>query len=190
MTVVTTVTATDDFISSLKEEVVLQLLLHKRIHDKKELVFQMEHRNGRRLLVVLPPDTMSVSSFLEEATRTQWVDTMLNSEERVEGMLTHLAKTHPEKYTRVGQKRDLLMQRVILNTAQTIALARVGRLNDVRIRKVKSFLRDVGNVNLQMSVSEVQRIDNQVAWHRTKEANYGHLKSAFSPCFKFCRVCT
>jgi hypothetical protein len=173
LTVGTTVTATDDFISSLKEEMVLQTLLHKRIHDKKERVFQMEHRNGRRLLVVLPPDTLSVASFLEEATRTQWVDIMLNSEERLEGMLTHLARRHPDKYTRVGQKRDLSMQRVVLNTAQTIALARVGRLNDVRIRKVKSFLRQVGNVTLQMSQSEVQRIDNQVAWHRTKDATYG-----------------
>jgi hypothetical protein len=73
-------------------------VLHKRIHEKKERVFQLEHRNGRRRLVVLPPDTMSVSSFLEEAARTQWVDTsMLNSDEQVEGMLTHLVKVHPTK---------------------------------------------------------------------------------------------
>jgi hypothetical protein len=31
----------------------------------------------------------------------------------------------------------------------------------------------MGNVTLQMSANEVQRIDNQVAWHRTKEATYG-----------------
>jgi intergrase/recombinase len=65
------------------------------------------------------------------------------------------------------------MQRVVLNTVQTIALARVGSLNDVRIRKVKSFLRNIDNVNLQMSISAVQCIDHQVAWHRTKEATYG-----------------
>jgi hypothetical protein len=39
-------TTTNEFLSELKEEVVLQSLLHKRIHDKKERVFQLQHRNG------------------------------------------------------------------------------------------------------------------------------------------------
>ena len=91
----------------MKDEVLLQSLLHKRIFEKKERVFQLEHRNGRRLLVVLPPDTMSVSSFQEEAVRTNWVNIMLNTDERVDGMLTHLAKVHPKRYERVAQKRDL-----------------------------------------------------------------------------------
>jgi hypothetical protein len=52
-----TVSTAEDFLSELKEEVVLQSLLHKRIHEKDERVFQFEHKNGRRLLVVLPPDT-------------------------------------------------------------------------------------------------------------------------------------
>jgi hypothetical protein len=43
LTIVSATTA-DEFISSLKEEVLLQTLLHKRIHDKKERVFQLEHR--------------------------------------------------------------------------------------------------------------------------------------------------
>ena len=73
-------TATTEFLSELKEEVVLQSLLHKQIHEKKERVFQLKHRNGRRLLVVLPPDILSVSSFEEEARRTNWVGTMLNTE--------------------------------------------------------------------------------------------------------------
>jgi hypothetical protein len=172
----TTTTSVDEFLSEMKEDLVLQTLLHKRIHEKKERVFQMEHRNGRRLLVVLPPDTRSIASFVEEATKTQWVDIMLNSDERVEGMLTHLAKHYGDKYTRIGQKRDLSMKTIALDTAQTIALARVGRLNDVRMKKIKSFLRQVGNVNLQLSAIEVQRIDIQVGWHRTKEATYGsHL---------------
>jgi hypothetical protein len=39
-------TITNEFLSKLKEEVVLQSLLHKQIHDKKERVFQLQHRNG------------------------------------------------------------------------------------------------------------------------------------------------
>ena len=72
-------TTADEFLSAMKEEAVLQTLLHKRIHEKKERVFQLEHRNGRRLLVVLPPDPMSISAFVEEAKRTAWVDIMLKT---------------------------------------------------------------------------------------------------------------
>jgi hypothetical protein len=156
-------TVVDNFILDMKEEVVLQNLLHKRIYDKKERVFQLEHRNGRRLLVVLPPDTRSISSFVEEATKTNWVDIMLNSEERIEGMLTHLAKSYPNQYIRCRQRRDLSMKTVSLDTAQTIALARIGKLNDFRMKKIKSYLRQVGNVNLEMSAKEILCIDTQVA---------------------------
>jgi hypothetical protein len=41
------VTTVNDFLSELKEEVLLQTLLHKRIHEKDERVFQLEHKNGR-----------------------------------------------------------------------------------------------------------------------------------------------
>jgi hypothetical protein len=107
----------------LKEEVVLQSLLHKQIHEKKERVFQLQHRNGRRLLVVLPPDIQLVLSFEEEARRMNWVDTMLNSEERVEGMLTYLSKTNPEVYAKVAKNCKVSMKTPILSTPQTIALA-------------------------------------------------------------------
>ena len=45
---------------------------------------------------MLPSDTMTISSFVEEAKKTEWVDIMLNSPERVDGMLTHLAKAYPD----------------------------------------------------------------------------------------------
>ena len=45
-------TTTNEFLSELKEEVLLQSLLQKRIHEKKDRVFELKHRNGRRLLVV------------------------------------------------------------------------------------------------------------------------------------------
>jgi hypothetical protein len=168
-----TATTTDEFLSELKEEVLLQSLLHKRIHDKKERVFDLVHRNGRRLLVVLPPDTMSIATFEEEANRTEWIKTMLNSEERLDGMLFYLAKAFPDNYIRVGQTRKLSMRTVALNTGQTIALARVGRLNDFRMKKIRGFLKRVGQVNLQLSDKEQQRIDVQVGLHRTKEAIFG-----------------
>ena len=55
------------------------------------------------------------------------------------------------------------MKTVVLNTSQTIAFARVGRLNDVGMKKIKSFLRYVGRVNLELSASEVLRVDEQVS---------------------------
>jgi hypothetical protein len=36
-------TTTAEFLSELKEEVVLQSLLQKRIHEKKQRVFQLQH---------------------------------------------------------------------------------------------------------------------------------------------------
>jgi hypothetical protein len=170
---VTTTTITNEFLSDLKEEVILQSLLHKRIHDKKERVFSLVHRNGRRLLVVLPPDSQSVATFEEEANKTKWVDIMLNSEERLDGMLSYLAKNKPVNYVRIGRTKKLSMQGVALNTGQTIALARVARLNDVRMTKLRSFLNKVGKVNLQLSLKEQQRIDIQVGLHRTQEATFG-----------------
>jgi hypothetical protein len=173
---VVSTTTTDEFLMELKDEVLLQSLLHKRIHEKKERVFHLEHRNGHKLLVVLPPNTQSVSSFLEEATRTNWVSVMLNTEEQEEGMMVYLAKNNPDKYVRIGQTRKLSMQTIALNTSQTIALARVGRLNDVRMKNVRSFLRHIGKVNLQLSLKEQDRIDIQVGLHRTKQATFGsHL---------------
>jgi hypothetical protein len=166
-------TIVDSFIVNIQEEILLQGLLHKRIHEKRERVFQLEHRNGRRLLVVLPPDTVTVSAFQEEANRTNWVKTMLNTPERVEGMLVHLAKLHPDFYSSVGQKRHLSIRPVALTTAETIALASLGKLSDIRMKKIKSFLHHIGKVNLELSAKEQERIDNEVYLHRTSEATFG-----------------
>jgi hypothetical protein len=86
--------------------------------------------------------------------------TMLNSPERLDGMLFHLAKVFPNNYIRVGQKQKLSMNTVALNTAETVALARVGRLNDSRMKKIKSFLRQVGKVNLQLPDKEQLSLDH------------------------------
>ena len=124
-------------------------------------------------MVVLPPDIQSVSSFEEEAKKTSWVDTMLNTDERVEGMLCYLAKTNPDTYARVGRNRKLSMQPFILSTTQTLALARLGRLNDTQMKKLRSFLKHMAKVNIGMATKEIERIDMQVGLHRTKLASFG-----------------
>ena len=40
-------TTTNSFLDNLKEEVILQTLLLKRVYEKKERVFELKHRNGR-----------------------------------------------------------------------------------------------------------------------------------------------
>jgi hypothetical protein len=132
------------------------------------------HRNGRRLLVVLPPNAQSVSAFEEEANKTKWVNIMLNMEERIDGMLSlYLAKYKPASYVRIGQTRKLSMRSVALTTGQTIALARVGGLNDTRMKKIKSYMRHIGKVCMQLSLKEQERLDIQVGLHRTKDAVFG-----------------
>jgi hypothetical protein len=85
----------DELLLELQEEVLLQSLLHKRIHEKKERVFTLEHRNGNKMLVVLPPDVRSASKFEKEAKQTGWVDHVFNSEEKCLGVLQHFAKKTP-----------------------------------------------------------------------------------------------
>jgi hypothetical protein len=65
---------------------------------------------------------------------------MLNSKERIDGMITYLARTHPENFKRIGKSWKMLQKGASLNTAQTIALARLGRLNNVCMKKMKSYL--------------------------------------------------
>ena len=142
---------TNEFLSELKEEVVLQSLLHKRIYDKKERVFQLEHRNGRKLLVVLPPDIQSVASFEAEAEKTNWVAALLNTEEKVEGMLSVLLKSNPATFKMVGRKQKVPMKQVMLTTTQTIALVRVGGLNDFRMKKVRSYINHMAKANIELA---------------------------------------
>lgn len=56
----------DHFLLELKEEVQLQTLLYRHIHDKKQCVFDLHHRNRRKLLVVLPPYSKSLSRRQKE----------------------------------------------------------------------------------------------------------------------------
>ena len=65
------------------------------------------------------------------------------------------------------------MKVVTLDTAQTMALSRVGRLNDIARKRVKSFLRCVGHVDLQLLLEDRQRIDVDVSLNRTKDAILG-----------------
>ena len=166
-------TRRDKLISDLKEEVLLQSLLVRRLFANQEKAFELRHRNGKPLLVLLPPDSKSVATFLED---TKWVDQLLCSSEKVEGMLVHLAKQHPETFLKVGKRRQLSTKLVTLDTAQTLALARIGRLNDIARKRVRSFLRCVGNINLQLSIKDQQRIDVDVGLYRTEKAFFGsHL---------------
>jgi hypothetical protein len=41
------------------------------------------------------------------------------------------------------------------------------------MKRIKSFLKNIGQVNLQLSVAEQKRIDVQVGLHRTKSAVFG-----------------
>ena len=48
----------DIALSQIKEETILQNLLHKRLTTKKnERVLTLEHKNGRKFRLILPPDT-------------------------------------------------------------------------------------------------------------------------------------
>lgn len=98
---------------------------------------------------------------------------MLNTPSHVEGMLRRLATSHPKTYVRVGRQRNMSPKTVALTTSQTIALARVCKLNDLQLKTMRSFLQKVAQVRLQLSILEQQKIDFKVGLHRTNEAVFG-----------------
>ena len=90
-------------------------------------------------------------------------------------MLTFLSKLNKDLFEKVAKKRKVSINVPILSTPQTIALlARIGGLNDKRMKLMKSYLRKVAKVNIQMSKEEVKRIDFQVGLNRTREVWFLH----------------
>jgi len=161
----------DIFLSKLKEETTLQNLLHKRLL-RRDRVLMLEHKNGRKFRVILPPDASTSKSFLEEAKRTQWVKQMLHSDPHLEGVLLCLAQTQPAKHVSVAEKKKIRITSQALDTSQTLALGRLTGVNDTQMYKLRSFLRHVGNAELKLSSAEVARIDRDVGLDFMPEANF------------------
>lgn len=172
----TVATTANQFLAELKEEVILQTILYKKINDNEtKRVFELKHANGRKLLVIMPPNSQSAQGFEEDARRTHWIDELYcfpRSAFRV-CFVIWPKHTRPSMYVSIGRQRQLSMRVVALTTAQTMALAIVGNLNDTRLKKVKSFLRHVANVNLVMSAKEKMKIDIQVGLERTSQVLWG-----------------
>ena len=114
-----------------------------------------------------------MASFEAEAEKTNWVAALLNTEEKVEGMLSVLLKSNPATFKMVGRKQKVPMKQVMLTTTQTIALVRVGGLNDFRMKKVRSYINHMAKANIELASKEIERIDIQVGLHRTKEVVFG-----------------
>ena len=152
----------DPFITELREETILQNLLHKRLHNNSERVFHFEHRNGRKLRIVVPPDSQSTDAFVTEARKTNWVNDMLHSGHLVEGMLSYLARTRPDEYRKVGCQQRLNLNSKALTTSQTVAMARISGLNNAQLKKIRSFLQHIGGVTLKFAAKDLETIDRQI----------------------------
>ena len=153
-------------LAAIKEEATLQSLLHKRILQK-ERVLSLEHRNGRLLWVILPPDSAAAKAFVEEAKRSKWMQEMLHSEVQQQGVLMCLAQQHPATCVSIGNEKKLLLQAAVLTTPQTVALGRLTGLNNSQMEKLRSFLRTVGKCELKHCKSEILRMDNDVGLHES-----------------------
>jgi len=83
-------------------------------------------------------------------------------------MLLHLARSNPKTYERIGRKRRLDMNNTALVTTQTVAMARMSGLNDTQLRKMRSFLKHMGNVDLKLSAKQLKEIDATVGIQETE----------------------
>ena len=151
----------DVVLTKLKEQTILQNLLHKRLENNQR-VLVLEHKNGRKLRVFVPPDSQSAKAFLDDAKKTRWINDMLCTEAQREGMMVYLAKTQPDEYIKVANSRKLRVFSEVLNTPQTIALGRLTGINDKQMAKLRSYLSHVGNAELKLVKKEVNRIDKDV----------------------------
>ena len=157
----------DIVLTALKEETILQNLLHKRLTSKQERVILLEHKNGRKYRVIIPPDCHTSKSFVEQAKKSRWIKQMLYNEQLRQGMLLHLAQTHPATYVQVANQKKVTIQSAVLNTPQTIALGRLTGMNNTQMTTLRSHLRNVGKCELKMTKKEVLRIDTDVGLDMT-----------------------
>ena len=163
----------DIILTQIKEETILQNLLHKRMMENNhQRVLTLEHKNGRKFRVILPPDSQSAKAFIDDAKKTQWVNMMLHSESQRRGMLLCLATTQPKAYLRVGEQKKIRITMSALNTAQTLALGRLAGINDTQLARVRSFLKHVGKTELKHSTKELARIDRDVGLHKCMPATF------------------
>jgi len=122
----------------------LQNLLHKHKRLTKKIqprVLTLEHRNWRKLCVILPPESQTSNAFVDEAKKSCWVNDMLHSEVQQQGMLLCLAQAHPDVCLKVGKQKRINLQKSALSTPQTIALGRLTGINDSQLQKIRSFLK-------------------------------------------------
>jgi len=166
----------DIVLSKIKEQTLLQNLLHKRLLQKNQKVLTLEHKNGRSFRVILPADSQSTKSFIDDAKKTRWVDQMLCTDVHREGMLVYLAKTVPDVYLKVAEVNNIRVQTEVLTTPQTLALGRLTGVNDTQMSKLRSYLKHIGNVDLKLSKKEVERIDRSVGLNElTPRATYNQF---------------
>ena len=153
-------------LTELKEETLLQNLLHKRIMVQNQRVLTLEHKNGRKFKVVVPPEAQSPNAFVEEAKRSRWIIDMLHTEVHRRGMLQYLAATEPRTYLRVANQKKIRVNGYALNTPQTLALGRLTGINGTQMGKLRSFLKNVGKAELKLTKKEIERIDHDVGLHK------------------------
>jgi len=130
--------------------------------NKEEKALTLEHKNGRKLWVMLPPDSQSAKTFVDDAKKTGWINQMLCTEIHREGMLVYLAKTYSETCLRVGKEKNLPLQTEVLTTPQTLVMGRLTGVNDTQMAKLRSHLKHIGNIELKLTKKEVDRIDRSV----------------------------
>jgi hypothetical protein len=118
------------------------------------------------MLVIVPPNTKTKETFLQEANKSRWIDNLLEESFQKEGMLQYLAKSNRKLYETIAQKNHMSIQPKLMNTSQTLALQHACNLTNSGLQELKKFVRHVGGVRLITTKAERMRVDCEVAAHR------------------------
>jgi len=63
----------DITLTEMREQTILQNLLHKNLTEKNLRAMTLEHKNDRKLRLFVPPDCESTKAFVEEAKQSHWI---------------------------------------------------------------------------------------------------------------------
>jgi len=85
-------------------------------------VLTLDNKNGRKFSVVLPPDSTTSKSFVDDAKKSHWINQMLHTDEKKHGMLLYLAQTQRDACVCVANQKKILMQSSVLNTLVAFSL--------------------------------------------------------------------
>ena len=124
----------------------------------KHRVLEILRWNGRDTIVAAQPYSKDLSSFLDQAKRTGWIEFLLPKQHHKEGMLKYLMDKH-------FQENEEYINKEIpkkIDTFYTLSIKKDVGLGKKQLEKLVSVMKHNWNVHLQCSTRRRRFLDKQL----------------------------